>query len=48
MFDLTAIGAALTQKGLVKKAFADMTKSEALEVCTAVIAAHTPEQEVIP
>lgn len=48
MINLPALAASLTEKGLIDKAFYDMNRDEVLALCEAVIAAHEPEQEVIP
>ena len=48
MINLPALAASLTEKGLIDKAFYDMNRDEVEAMCEAVLAAHTPEQDVIP
>ena len=48
MINLPVLAASLTEKGLIDKAFYDMNRDEVLALCDAVLAAHTPEHEVIP
>lgn len=48
MIDLPALALSLTQQGLIDKAFYDMNRDEVEAMCEAVLAAHTPEHEIIP
>lgn len=48
MINLPALAASLTEKGLIDKAFYDMNRDEVEAMCEAVLAAHEPEQEVVP
>ena len=46
--NLPALADKLTERGLIDKAFYDMNRDEVEAMCEAVLAAHEPEQEVIP
>ena len=48
MINLPTLAAKLTEKGIMDKAFYDMNRDEVEAMCEAVLAAHEPEQEVIP
>lgn len=48
MINLPALAAKLTEKGIMDKAFYDMNRDEVEAMIQAVLAAHEPEQDVIP
>jgi len=48
MINLHALAERLSAHGLGDKAFFDLNRDEALALCDAVLAAYTPEQEVLP